>query len=121
MNKDLKQGFYIGAGFALAWYCFMPNLNLLFREKIYKSQLIIHSNQLYAEARYFFNRVHNSRPEMIQWQECADYALKDLKRNWRDNINSEGNVFAESIAFLHQQNISINSEEYFEEQCGEKP
>ena len=57
---------------------------------MYRSQLIIHSNQLYAEARYFLNRVHNSRPEMIQWQECADYALKDLKRNWRDNINSEG-------------------------------
>ena len=93
MNKDLKQGFYIGAGFALAWYCFMPNLNLLFREKMYRSQQI-------KKAHHWL-----SNEEVVKVLIYSDQGLRWIKNTDGLNHQKEMDKFIDNIVSKPRRKI----------------
>ena len=118
INKKFLAPFYPFAGFAVAWYCFMPNFTLLFSGGMYRSQLLIHANFLYKDARYLWKKT--TQPKTMKYKEC--------RFNEMINFNSKRNEMALSIPIEERYKneeymalLKIDLPTYLEEKCGEPP
>tara|TARA_A100001388_G_C28330785_1_gene294306 strand:- start:115 stop:438 length:324 start_codon:yes stop_codon:yes gene_type:complete len=101
IDKKFLAPFYPFAGFCVAWYCLMPNFTLLFSGGMYRSQLLIHANFLYKDARYLWKKT--TQPKTTKWNQCsldAGWEYFDLDKKGK---TTEGMM------------------EYKIKKCGEKP
>ena len=117
INKSFLAPFYPFAGFAVAWYCFMPNLTLLFGNGMYRSQLVIHANFLYKDARYLWRKT--TQPKTEQYKLC--------RYKYSNELLDKGEKF-QKIPFLERMKneeyiayTNLNRDVYFETNCGLKP
>ena len=112
INKKFLAPFYPFAGFAVAWYCFMPNFTLLFSGGMYRSQLLIHANFLYKDARYLWKKT--TQPKTMKYKECRFYEMRELSKK-RSSIPIKEPISNYPELF----NIELST--YLDEKCGEPP
>tara|TARA_Y100001978_G_scaffold87476_1_gene78303 strand:+ start:233 stop:595 length:363 start_codon:yes stop_codon:yes gene_type:complete len=114
IDKKFLAPFYSFAGFALAWYCFMPNFRYLTRGGVYRSQLVINIGQLINTAKGLHYSI--TQPKTKKWQMCAinealgyiDYIYPD-----REEARKEGRPSTKVS--------DITLEEYQIMKCGQPP
>ena len=117
INKSFLAPFYPFAGIAVAWYCFMPNIELLTRTGIYRSQLVIHTSGVVQDLGAFWRSV--TQPKKTKWNKCRYKYLTENNDKWtellkipvRERIDNEE----------YQALIKIDLKSYINSKCGSTP
>jgi len=118
INKKFIAPFYPFAGIAVAWYCFMPNIELLTGTGVYRSQLLIHTSGLVQELGNIWRYV--SQPKTYDWKLCRNKYLKEHL--------AKTSEFQENIPFgeryknkEYMELMQIDLPTYLDSKCGDKP
>jgi len=113
LDKKFLAPFYPFAGFAVAWYCFMPNFILLFSGIVYRSQLAINIKQLINSGKALHYRI--TQPKTRKYKICEFNAMVELSDKRSPILTSK-----EPLS-NYQELFNIDLSKYFDEKCGEPP
>ena len=118
LDKKFLAPFYPFAGFAVAWYCFMPNFTLLFSGGLYRSQLLLHASSVSWNARYLWKKI--TQPKTVKYEEC--------RYNTMNNFITKQNEMADKIPFEERYKnkeymalVQTDLSTYLDSKCGEPP
>ena len=120
INKSFLAPFYPFAGIAVAWYCFMPNIELLTCTGMYRSQLLIHANFVAKDLRYFWRSV--TQPKKTKWDKCRYKYLMENNEKWIEFNKKNIPLGSERINNKEYQDlIKIDLKSYINSKCGSTP
>ena len=106
INKKFLAPFYPFAGFAVAWYCFMPNFKYLTIGGYYRSQLVIHANFLYDKANYLWRRT--TQPKTTIYKKCR--------------FTKMGEYIRQKNELAYYDFITLpDMDTYIDNKCGDRP